>query len=1090
GNPQWQISPDLLNQVYVHVPDDYSGDVAFSLRVVATENDGDREIVSQDALIHIVPVVDTPVDPGFTASGFEDSLIEFSWRPGLNDIDGSETITGARLSGFSEDATLFYQDGSGQWQEIERPADGIYDLTQVPDGQGGTVNVLDTSLAVLAAEDSDVDMAGTVSVDILDTSVSGTDTVTQDGTFTVNVQAVVETDTELQVVDPDIAFADSTTGNPVLTGIQGNGVDLEPHVQVLSADINSTETAQYFLVAGLEAGWVVSGGVQNGDGTWTVLAQDLTGVSLVPPSVFVGTLEGVQIGTRILDNDSLPSDRVVTIDVTIAPDAGGGTGGGTGGSTGGGTDPSEPGILQVSTVTGDEDSPAFVTGHLAALDSVVGTDETAVIRIDAADLPTGVSLEGDGIIYNFLTDSYILTQAALDTLSVAPANDFAGILDIPMTVVATDSAGNAASSDQTLHLDFMPVADSPALDVDIVNAVEDAIIDVDVQAFVQDTDQVNGTEVIDSVVISNLSEGTLSGPADVLQDNGDGTFTLLDPGAMASLQFMPPSDAHGVYSFDVTTTVTDSTDAASDTASFVRTVNIDVVSATDPAVITVQDVSGPEDTAIALTGLSAQLGDVDGSEILSVVLAGVPEGALLSHGFNNGDGTWTIAPDDLGALSMTPPADFSGDIVLSLVAFTRDTGQTQFLETMESLTVTVTPVADDLAQAVDIEDMTAGREDALLQIDLGLSTTDLDGSETIHVVVHGVPDSSSIILPDGVTGNVQSLGSGDWDVTVEAGALDRLLINPGNAFGEYELTMDAYAVDGSDETVVPVVTKVTLDIEPVADAPTLDVDNGIVLAGEGADVPLDITASLVDAAPDEILSVQISGVPDGATLSSGTETAPGEWTLSADQLDDLQLHLGTAVTGEYSLDITATAALNGEQADTHLTGAVHIEVTDQTELLGDAGDNVLIGGAANEELTGGAGMDILNGGAGDDLLTGGTGDDQLTGGSGNDLFGFSAQGGEGNNVVTDFTLGEDMIHLTDVLDADGNDVTDLSDLLSGTATQDVHAAAHGSDVELTISGPDGDTSVTLVGLNAGGTFDTMGTDDLQQIIDVATHPNE
>lgn len=69
--------------------------------------------------------------------------------------------------------------------------------------------------------------------------------------------------------------------------------------------------------------------MQNGDGTWSVLAQDLAGVSLVPPSGYSGTLEGVQIGTRILDNDSQPSDRVVTIDVTIAP-AGGDTGGGTG----------------------------------------------------------------------------------------------------------------------------------------------------------------------------------------------------------------------------------------------------------------------------------------------------------------------------------------------------------------------------------------------------------------------------------------------------------------------------------------------------------------------------------------------------------------------------------------------------------------------------------------------------------------------------------------------------------------------------------------------------------------------------------------
>ena len=1089
GNPMWQVSQDLIDQVYARVPEDFSGDVEFSMRIIVTENDGDRELASQDALLHVLPIVDTPVDPGFSASGLEDSLIEFSWRPTLHDLDGSETITGVRLSGFPEGATLFYQDSSGQWQEIERPADGVYDLAQVPDGQGGTVNVLDLPLAVQAPEDSDVDMTGTVSVDILDTSVSGTDTVTQDGTFSINVQAVVETDTKLQLVDPDIASADSTSGNPVLTGTQGNAVDLEPHVQVFSADINSTETPQYYLVAGLEVGWVVEGGVQNGDGTWTVLAQNLTGVSLVPPSGYSGTLEGVQIGTRILDNDSQPSDQVITLDVTITPDSGGGTGGGTGG-TGGGTGPSEPGILQTTTVAGTEDEAAPVSGHLDSLDSVVGADEIGVIRIEAADLPAGVLLEGEGIVYNFLSDSYILTQAALETLAVVPPDDFAGALDIPMTVVATNSAGNTTSSEQTLHLDFMPAADSPTLDVDIHNAFEDATVDVDLQALIQDTDQGNGTEVIESVVISNVSDGTLTGPADVLQDNGDGTFTLLDPGAAASLQFIPPSDAYGVYTFDVTTTITDSTDAASDTASFFRTVSIDVVSVTDPAVITVQDVSGYEDGWIALSGLSAQLGDVDGSEIMSVILTGMPEGALLNHGVNNGDGTWTVTRSDLGTLNMTPPTDFSGDISLSLVAFTRDTGQTQFLETMESFTVTVTPVADRLYQLVDIEDTTAGREDALLQLDLGLLGTDIDGSETIHVIVHGVPDSSTIILPSGVTGSVQSLGSGDWDITVQGSYLGHLLLDPGNAFGEYELTMDAYAVDGSDESIVPVTTTVTLDIEPVVDPPTLDVDHGTVLAGVGADVPLEIMADLVDAAPDEVLSVQIAGVPDGASLSNGTETSPGEWTLSADQLDDLQLHLGTAGAGEYSLDVTATAVLNGEEADTHLTSAVQIEITDQAELLGDAGDNVLIGGSANEELVGGAGLDILNGGGGDDLLTGGTGDDQLTGGSGSDLFGFSAQGGEGDNVVTDFTQGEDMIHLTDVLDADGNDVTDLSDLLSGVGSQEVHAEANGTDVELSISGPQGDTSVTLVGLNAGGNFDTIGTDDLQQIIDVATNPNE
>jgi Ca2+-binding RTX toxin-like protein len=44
---------------------------------------------------------------------------------------------------------------------------------------------------------------------------------------------------------------------------------------------------------------------------------------------------------------------------------------------------------------------------------------------------------------------------------------------------------------------------------------------------------------------------------------------------------------------------------------------------------------------------------------------------------------------------------------------------------------------------------------------------------------------------------------------------------------------------------------------------------------------------------------------------------------------------------------------------------------------------------------------------GDDLLDGGTGNDVMTGGGGNDTFVFGA--GYGNDVVTDFVLGQDLI---------------------------------------------------------------------------------
>jgi len=390
---------------------------------------------------------------------------------------------------------------------------------------------------------------------------------------------------------------------------------------------------------------------------------------------------------------------------------------------------------------------------------------------------------------------------------------------------------------------------------------------------------------------------------------------------------------------------------------------------------------------------------------------------------------------------------------------------------------------------VDIDDLAAGREDSLIALDLKLSTTDTDGSETIRVVVHGVPATASVLLPVGVPGAVQDLGGGNWEITVDQGTLDQLFVDPGDAFGEHALSVDAYGVDGASETSIPVVTDITLDIEPVADAPTLDVAVDAVQAGTGATISLDIDARLVAPAPGEILSVQISGVPDDASLNNGTQTGPGEWTVPGDELGDLQLALGTTPAGNYSLDVTATASLDGEQASTTIAGAMDVQVTDQPDIDGDAGDNVLIGGTAGEEISGGGGLDILNGGGGDDILLGGTGDDQLTGGPGDDVMQYTAQGGEGTDLITDFTLGEDMIQLSDVLDEDGNSVSDLADLLDGIGSQELQAQANGDDVELIISGPSGDTNVTLVGLNAGGSFDTIGENELQQIIDVATNPN-
>jgi Ca2+-binding RTX toxin-like protein len=78
---------------------------------------------------------------------------------------------------------------------------------------------------------------------------------------------------------------------------------------------------------------------------------------------------------------------------------------------------------------------------------------------------------------------------------------------------------------------------------------------------------------------------------------------------------------------------------------------------------------------------------------------------------------------------------------------------------------------------------------------------------------------------------------------------------------------------------------------------------------------------------------------------------------------------------------------------------------------GMGGHDSIDGGAGNDQLMGGAGHDTLMGGADDDMLMGGAGHDELTGGAGDDTFAFGMN--EGEDKVTDFTSGEDMIKFGD-----------------------------------------------------------------------------
>jgi hypothetical protein len=62
----------------------------------------------------------------------------------------------------------------------------------------------------------------------------------------------------------------------------------------------------------------------------------------------------------------------------------------------------------------------------------------------------------------------------------------------------------------------------------------------------------------------------------------------------------------------------------------------------------------------------------DPSETLAITIAGVPTGATLSAGTDQGGGIWALTPAQLAGLTLTPPANSDSDFTLTVTATATD----------------------------------------------------------------------------------------------------------------------------------------------------------------------------------------------------------------------------------------------------------------------------------------------------------------------------------------------------------------------------------------------------------------------------------
>ncbi|WP_289078324.1 Ig-like domain-containing protein, partial [uncultured Thalassospira sp.] len=639
-----------------------------------------------------------------------------------------------------------------------------------------------------------------------------------------------------------------------VTGLEDSAISL--NVSAALNDLDGGSETLSVVISGVPVGAILSAGTNNGDGTWSVPAGQLGGLKITPPENYSGSFSLTVTATSREANGSTSStSSSFTVDVAGVAD----------GAT-----------LDVSDASGREDSAIALDIDTELLDG----SESISVKItgvpDGATLSAGTN-NGDG--------SWTLSPDQLEGLTITPAPDFSGEIDLSVLVSTTDGDDTAVVMEE-IKVDVEGIADAPTLETSNASGAEDSAIALNIDAGLTDS-----SETL-TVTISGVPDGaTLSAGT----DNGDGTWTL-NPDQLEGLTITPAEDFSGSFDLGVTAQSADGEDVATTTGS----ITVEVAGVADAPTLDVSDASGNEDTAIAL---DIDAGLTDSSEVLTVTISGVPDGATLSAGTDNGDGTWTLNPDQLEGLTITPAEDFSGSFDLGVTAQSAD-GE-DVATTTGSITVDVAGVAD--APTLDVSDASGSEDSAIaLDIDAGLA----DSSEVLSITISGVPDGATLSAG---TDN----GDGTW--TLNPDQLEGLTITPAEDFsGSFDLGVTAQSADGED--VATTTGSITVDVAGVADAPTLDVSDAS--GNEDSAIALDIDAGLTDSS--EVLSITISGVPDGATLSAGTDNGDGTWTLNPDQLEGLTITPAEDFSGSFDLGVTAQSA-DGEDVAT-TTGSITVDV--------------------------------------------------------------------------------------------------------------------------------------------------------------------
>ena len=904
----WSVNPAKLSGLHLHVAENSADDFPITVAVTVTDG-GDSLTKTYTSTVAITAVADAPVSPGNNGTTVPYHVDDQESKTGiptgmvldlnaaLQDIDGSESLA-IIIEGVPKGAALNCGVDNG---------DGIWTLT--PDAYKEALE------------------KGGLKLTVADPNATGiTHTTASDGSQHYELELTVRPFSIEKEGDRNTSVSDSfvvswtvmqgSTGGGGNTGGGDGGGDggdggntggeggggstgAPRHLATLttgedtavalglSGSLSNLQDAATVTLTGIPSGATLrdsQGAVitVGTDGSITLMPSQLSGLTIQPPR---DNDDDFDLNILVTGKDGSAVKLLLPVVVTAIADT-----------------PS----LTVLTASGKEDT-AITLDITAEVSDKDGSESVVAIVIEG--VPEGASLSAGFLDSSTQPPRWVLTPADLAGLKFIPPSNASGSFQLRVWAVTHEKSNHdSAATARTLTIEVAPVSDTPSITVTASTAQEDHAANLSIDAAV--TDLVGVPEEISALRVTVPTGFTLSAGEHL----GGGVYDLstLTPQERAALTLTPPADYAGTVTLTVEAGATDGAAAEKLTS---RDLTVTFTAAADAPKVNGKDVTGGEDQAIALD-LSANLTDIDGSETLSIILSGLPDGAVLNQGFNNGDGSWTLKPSELAGLKVTPPRNISGGMDLTLTATSMERANKSTATVSSTFHVEVTPSAD--APTVRTTNA-AGKEDTLIALNLSAALVDTDGSETLSVVLSGLPTGA--VLVD-ASGRVLTPVGGA--VSLTAAQLNGLMLQPPlNSGDDFNLTLTATATEQATATS-PATSAITshlfrVSIDPVADAPT--VAWAPLTGTEDRDVPLNLSVALGDLDGSERLGlVTVTGVPPGATLSKGKQNVDGSWTLAPDQLDGLKLSPPTDSDDDIVLTITAVSIeSNGASATTVVT---------------------------------------------------------------------------------------------------------------------------------------------------------------------------